>query len=181
MCSDYARTQYDRLNEKKNFELQLLLAAPVSWRSKILADWRSRSSKNCWVSLQSTTRWIDCFFQWAPWTRIRECWTATRSEREIECNRLPNPRHITDAALTESHFLGMRASYMQSRASRRLSFMIMVPSIASFSSERVVRTVRMTWIAQDTFLQHTAVVVGNEVELGVISWISTQALVWFPR
>lgn len=38
------------------------------------------------------------------------------------------------------HRAGILASNMQSRASRRLSLMIMVPSTASFSSVRVLRT-----------------------------------------
>lgn len=39
---------------------------------------------------------------------------------------------------------GMRASYMQSRASRRFSLIMMVPSMASLRSVKVFRTSKMT-------------------------------------
>ena len=46
--------------------------------------------------------------------------------------------------LTLFHVLGILASYMLSRASRRFSDMMMVPSMASFRSFSVVRTSVMT-------------------------------------
>lgn len=59
------------------------------------------------------------------------------SERErISWTELPERTLIQRA--------GMRASYMQSRASRRFSLMMMVPSMASLRSVKVLRTSTMT-------------------------------------
>ena len=67
---------------------------------------------------------------------ISHKWNSEFSFKYLTWGYSPQPTFFQRA--------GMRASYMQSRASRRFSLMMMVPSIASLRSVKVFRTRTMT-------------------------------------
>ena len=70
--------------------------------------------------------------------QVENCWF--RSSRSV--NQKPS---VADSQEIFFQLVGTRASNMLSRASRRFSLMMMVPSIASLRSDRVVRTRVMTF------------------------------------
>lgn len=70
-------------------------------------------------------------------SQVENCWFL--SKRSVN----QNPR-VADSQEIFFQMVGIRASNMLSSASRRFSLMMMVPSMASLRSDRVVRTKLMT-------------------------------------